>query len=73
MTANQKKLEQIAKKYPQSFDHHNLDADLQNFQLWNGGTMLTANFPRMDAISGVKNKTLYVISSQAVGYSSFLL
>lgn len=54
------------------FDHHTLDADLQTFQLWSKGNMLTAQLPRMDAISGIKDGRFYVISKQAVGYSQDL-
>jgi hypothetical protein len=54
------------------FDHSRLDANLQTFQLWSKGALLTANLPRMDAISGIKDKRYYVISSQAVGYASEL-
>ncbi len=56
----------------QHFDHHSLDAELQTFQLWSKGTMLTAQLPRMDAISGIKDGRFYVISKQAVGYSQDL-
>lgn len=69
----QQKLDSYKSKYPESFEHHRLNGQLQTFQLWNNGSMLTANLPRMDAISGVKNGSYYVISAQAVGYVNDLL
>jgi hypothetical protein len=54
------------------YDPQALDSDLQTFQLWNEGTMLTAQLSRMDAIKGIEDKRFYVISSQAVGYASNL-
>ncbi len=58
---------QFKEKYPFKFDHHNLDADLQTFQLWQGGIMMTAQLRRMDAISGIKEGRYFIMTGQAVG------
>lgn len=61
------------KQYLNHFDHHTLDSKLESFQLWSKGNMLTAQLPRMDAISGIKDRRFYVISPQAVGYATDLI
>ena len=71
MTAQQK-FDNYKSKYPSSFDVTKLDSNLPTVQLWNGGTMLTAQLSISDAKKGV-GTSYYIISSQAVGTISSLL
>lgn len=68
----QQKLENYKAKYPASFNENKLDAKLKAVQLWDGGTMLTAQMPIEEAKKGV-GTSYYIISDQAVGTISGLL
>lgn len=68
----QQKLETYKNKYPSSFEPSRLDGNLSTVQLWDGGTMLTAQLPLHEAKEGI-GTSYYVISCQAVGTISSLL
>jgi hypothetical protein len=72
MSQQEIKLQTYKAKYPSSFDPNRLDNKLSNVQLWDGGTMLTANLPILDAKMGI-GTSYYVISDQAVGTIRSLL
>lgn len=69
----QQTLETYKAKYPASFDPKKLDPSLPLYQLWDGGTMITANLTRQDALKGIFNDVYYIISDQAIGTVNSLL
>jgi hypothetical protein len=72
MTAQQK-LNDYKARYPQNFDANKLDKSLTIYQLWDGGTMITAQLTRQEALTGISSEAFYVISDQAVGTIKSLL